>query len=36
LRYKKLAKGYVVYRIGEDGKDDAGDEKKDETFIEER
>ena len=24
LRYKKLAKGYVVYSVGEDGKDDGG------------
>jgi hypothetical protein len=36
LRYKRLAKGYVVYSIGEDEKDDAGDEKKDVTFIVER
>jgi type II secretory pathway pseudopilin PulG len=36
LRYKKLAKGYVVYSIGEDGKDDGGDEKKDITFTVER
>jgi len=36
LRYKKLAKGYVVYSVGEDGKDDGGDEKKDITFIVER
>jgi hypothetical protein len=37
LRYKKLAKGYVVYSIGEDGKDDGGDKKKkDITFIVER
>ena len=33
LRDKKLAKGYVVYRFGEDGKDDGGDEKKDVAFI---
>ena len=26
LRYKKLAKGYVVYSVGEDGKDDGGAE----------
>jgi hypothetical protein len=26
LRYKKLAKGYVVYSVGENGKDDGGDE----------
>ena len=36
LRYKKLAKGYVVYSIGEDGGDDGGDEKKDITFTVER
>lgn len=36
LRYKKLGKEYMVYSIGEDGKDDAGDEKKDVTFIVER
>jgi tetratricopeptide (TPR) repeat protein len=36
LRYKKLAKGYVVYSVGEDGKDDGGDEKKDITFTVER
>jgi hypothetical protein len=36
LRYKKLAKGYVVYSVGEDGKNDDGDEKKDVTFIVER
>lgn len=28
LRYKKLAKGYVVYSVGEDGKDDGGTEPK--------
>ena|ERR1017187_7880894 len=28
LRYKKLAKGYVVYSVGEDGKDDGGAEPK--------
>ena len=28
LRYKKLAKGYVVYSIGPDGEDNAGAEKK--------
>jgi hypothetical protein len=33
LRYKKIAKGYVVYSVGEDGKDDGGDEKKDITFT---
>jgi hypothetical protein len=33
LRYKKLVKGYVVYSVGEDGKDDGGDEKKDITFT---
>ena len=27
LRYKRLPKGYVVYSIGWDGKDDGGDEK---------
>jgi hypothetical protein len=36
LHYKKLAKGYVVYSVGEDGKDDGGDEKKDITFTVER
>ncbi len=36
LRYKMLAKGYVVYSVGEDGKDDDGDEKKDITFTVER
>jgi hypothetical protein len=36
LRYKKLGKGYVVYSVGEDGKDDGGDEKKDITFTVER
>jgi hypothetical protein len=36
LRYKQLAKGYVVYSVGEDGKDDGGDEKKDITFTVER
>ena len=36
LRYKKLAKGYVVYSVGEDGRDDGGDEKKDITFTVER
>jgi hypothetical protein len=25
LLYKKLAKGYVVYSVGENGKDDGGD-----------
>jgi hypothetical protein len=36
LRYKKLVKGYVVYSVGEDGKDDGGDEKKDIAFTVER
>ena len=36
LRYKKLSKGYVVYSVGEDGKDDDGDEKKDIAFTVER
>jgi hypothetical protein len=43
LRYKKLAKGYVVYSVGEDGKDDGGVEPRggygpgtDLTFIVER
>lgn len=36
LGYRKLAKGYVVYSVGEDGKDDGGDEKKDITFTVER
>jgi hypothetical protein len=26
LRYKKLAKGYIVYSVGENGKDDGGDQ----------
>jgi hypothetical protein len=33
LRYKRLAKGYVVYSVGEDGQDDGGDEKKDVCFT---
>lgn len=33
LRYKRLAKGYVVYSVGEDGADDGGDEKKDVCFT---
>ena len=36
LRYKRLAKGYVVYSVGDDGRDDGGDEKKDITFTVER
>jgi hypothetical protein len=36
LRYKKLAEGYVVYSVGEDGKDDGGDEKNDIAFTVER
>ena len=43
LRYKKLDKGFVVYSIGEDGRDDGGKEKSpgryedyDVTFIVER
>jgi hypothetical protein len=36
LKYRKLAKGYVVYSVGEDGVDDDGDEKKDITFTVER
>ncbi len=36
LRYKKLAKGYVVYSVGENGVDDGGDENKDITFTVER
>ena len=44
LRYKKLSKGYVVYSIGADGKDDGGKERasstsatgSDITFIVER
>ncbi len=36
LRYKKLSKGYVVYSVGENGKDDDGDEKKDIAFTVER
>ena len=38
LRYKKLARGYVVYSIGEDGEDNGGEEEchKDIIFIVER
>ena len=36
VRYKRLSSRYVVYSIGEDAKDDGGDEKKDVTFIVER
>jgi hypothetical protein len=36
LRYKRLAKGYAVYSVGEDVRDDGGDETKDVTFIVER
>ena len=36
LHYQKLATGYTVYSVGEDGKDDGGDEKKDITFTVER
>ncbi|NQU10585.1 hypothetical protein HQ590_07340 [bacterium] len=36
LRYKKLAKGYVVYSVGKDGKDDGGDAKQDIAFVVER
>ena len=36
LSYRKLAKGYVVYSVGEDGKDDGGDDKRDITFTVER
>jgi hypothetical protein len=46
LRYKKLAKGYVVYSVGDDGEDNGGAEKNSEgstvgkgtdiTFIVER
>jgi hypothetical protein len=36
LRYKRLAKGYVVYSIGEDARDDGGDAGKDITFVLER
>jgi hypothetical protein len=36
LRYKKLAKGYVVYSIGEDRKDNGGVETCDVTFTVER
>jgi hypothetical protein len=36
LRYKKLVKGYVIYSVCKDGKDDGGDEKKDITFTVER
>ena len=33
LGYKKLEKGFVVYSVGADGKDDGGDENKDITFV---
>jgi len=37
IRYKKLEKGYVVYSIGEDGRDDNGKEKpKDKTSANKR
>ena len=36
LRYMKLPKGYVVYSVGEDGKNDDGDENEDITFVVER
>ena len=36
LRYKRLANGYAVYSVGEDARDDDGDEKTDVTFIVER
>ena len=32
LRYKKLAKGYVVYSVGEDGEDNGGAEKNSEGY----
>ena len=28
LRYKRLEKGYTIYSIGEDGKDDGGQKRK--------
>jgi hypothetical protein len=31
-----LVKGYVIYSVCKDGKDDGGDEKKDITFTVER
>ena len=33
LRWKKLPVGYVVYSVGEDGRDDGGDEVKDIAFT---
>ncbi|HUJ11013.1 MAG TPA: hypothetical protein VL171_13395 [Verrucomicrobiae bacterium] len=36
LRYKKLPKGYLVYSIGDDAKDNGGDAKKDTTFTVEK
>ena len=36
LRYKKLAKGFIVYSVGKDCTDDGGDENKDITFVVER
>jgi hypothetical protein len=33
VRYWRSAKGYVLYSVGFDGRDDGGDEKKDITFI---
>lgn len=36
LRYRKLARGYVVYALGENQKDDGGDQKQDVAFRVER
>ncbi len=36
VRYRQLTRGYVLYSVGEDGKDNSGDEKKDITFTVER
>jgi hypothetical protein len=36
LRFKKLALGYVVYSVGDDERDDGGDEKRDITFAVDR
>lgn len=36
LLYKRLAKGYTVYSVGEDVRDDGADETKDVTFTVER
>lgn len=36
LRYKRLSTGYIVYSVGEDGRDDGGDGTKDIAFLVER